>query len=52
MWSDEAQTPLSCASGCKINIPTIPGRVLYYVIERQDGGGIWTPGVTQAVAVK
>ena len=52
VWSDEAQTPESCATGCTIVIPAIPGRVLYYAIERQDGSGNWTPGITQAIAVK
>jgi hypothetical protein len=52
VWSDEAQTPQACAAGCKINIPALPGRVLYYVIERQNSGGVWIGGAMQAIAVK
>lgn len=26
----------SCASGCNINVPAVPGRVLYYVVDRKN----------------
>jgi len=52
VWSDETQTPQGCAAGCTIRIPAIPGRVLYYAIERQDSNGAWTKGTTRAIAVK
>jgi hypothetical protein len=52
VWSDETQSPQNCSSGCTVNIPVIPGRVVYYAIERQDGSGNWRTGAMQAVAVK
>ncbi len=52
VWSDETQLPQSCTTGCTVNIPVIPGRVVYYVIERQAASGAWSSGATQAIAVK
>ncbi|MBI1898588.1 MAG: hypothetical protein HYS04_18950, partial [Acidobacteria bacterium] len=31
--------PIDCESGCTIDLPTIPGRVLYYKVERLDNSG-------------
>jgi hypothetical protein len=38
-------TPTSCASGCTINVPAMPGRLLYYRVETFDGS-TWTSGDT------
>jgi hypothetical protein len=36
----ETLTPVECQGGCKISVPAIPGRILYYRVERlNDGGG-------------
>ncbi len=33
VWLDEAQTALSCRTGCKLSIPALPGHVVYYKLE-------------------
>ena len=35
----DALHPTSCAGGCNIDIPAIPGRVVYYRVERMDTQG-------------
>ena len=42
----------SCPNGCRISVPAIPGRVLYYSIERQDGNGNVLTGGLQAQIVQ
>jgi hypothetical protein len=37
--SDAGQSQVACVSGCTITIPAIPGRVVYYVVDRIDGFG-------------
>ncbi len=45
----EAATHANCQAGCTIALPAVPGRVLYYVIDRLDAAGklagSGTPGV-------
>lgn len=51
-WQSEAPSPVACSSGCTAKIPAIPGRVLYYVVERLDGAGsVVASDVHRAVAV-
>lgn len=38
MFLSEGASYQSCSTGCTINIPAIPGRVLYYAIERNGFG--------------
>lgn len=35
----DSQTWLACGSGCILQIPVIPGRVLYYVVDRMNASG-------------
>lgn len=37
--SDSGQTFVSCSNGCTMLLPAIPGRVVYYVVDRVDGSG-------------
>ena len=41
----------SCSSGCTIEVPAIPGRVLYYAIDRQDQDGNTIRGDTLVTVV-
>jgi hypothetical protein len=44
----------SCANGtiCTITIPSLPNRLLYYVVDRLDGSGaVVTTSAMQVVAV-
>ena len=52
VWMDGIQSPQACGSGCTIKTPAIPGRVLYYVVDRlaANGSVIFTSPM-QAVAV-
>lgn len=43
---------VSCNSGCAISIPAISGRVLYYVVDRQDGSGNLIPGEPKVMVVR
>lgn len=48
----DSLTPTTCSSGCTINIPALPGRILYYQIERlNDSGVIMNTSNVQVVAV-
>lgn len=38
MFLSEGASYTSCSNGCTINIPAIPGRVLYYAVERNGFG--------------
>ncbi|HVW10994.1 MAG TPA: hypothetical protein VHC90_20560 [Bryobacteraceae bacterium] len=42
----------ACTNGCTISVPAIPGRVLFYAVDRQDGAGNTVPGDTQVVVVR
>jgi hypothetical protein len=53
-FSNETVTRLGCANGatCTVTIPSLPNRVLYYVIDRLDSSGtIVTSSSLEAVAV-
>jgi hypothetical protein len=41
-----------CASGCTIPVPAIPGRVLFYAVDSQDGAGNTIPGNVQVLVVR
>jgi hypothetical protein len=46
-------TPVACAAGCSMEVPVIPGRVVYYRIERLDGdGNVLFTGPTKAYGVR
>ncbi len=47
VFDSETQHKTPCGSGCTISIPAIPGRILFYQIERSNG-----PGAIQARAVQ
>jgi hypothetical protein len=51
-FSSENQGWQPCANGCTVSVPAIPGRVLFYAVDRQDGGGTTIPGATQIVVVR
>jgi hypothetical protein len=53
-FTNESVTRQSCANGaaCVVTIPSLPNRVLYFVIDRLDGSGnVLTTSAMQAVAV-
>ena len=53
-FTNETVTRQSCANGaaCSVIIPSLPNRMLYYVIDRLDGNGnVMTSSAMQAVAV-
>jgi hypothetical protein len=52
-YSFQSENPQwqSCAGGCTIQVPAIPGRVLFYAVDRQDGNGNTVPGQTQVQVV-
>jgi hypothetical protein len=37
LWLSETQHYTACGAGCTVNIPGIPGRVVYYSVERTNG---------------
>jgi hypothetical protein len=41
----------ACPGGCTIQIPAIPGRVLFYTIDGKDGNGNTIPGALQVQVV-
>ena len=41
-----------CTNGCTVSVPAIPGRVLFYAVDRQDGAGNTVPGSPQVVVVR
>ena len=40
LFAGETQSKTSCSSGCTVNIPAIPGRILFYQIERSNGSNV------------
>jgi hypothetical protein len=50
--SIDTRTPTSCSSGCTINIPVIPGRVVYYSVGSSPDGLTWTYGTPQVGLVQ
>jgi hypothetical protein len=53
-FTNESVTRESCANGtiCTITIPSLPNRLLYYVVDRLDGSGaVVTTSAMQVVAV-
>ena len=51
-FASETQTLQACSGGCTINLPALPGRVVYYVVDRTDNSGnIVSSTPMQAVAV-
>jgi hypothetical protein len=56
-WEGEARSLTNCGNGCTIQIPAIPGRLVYYRLRWSSDGTNWTnssPGVAvaQIAAVK
>ena len=41
-FAGESQALTSCSPACEVAIPAIPGRVLYYLVERQNGSNTTT----------
>jgi hypothetical protein len=37
VFESEPQSYMNCSSRCEVTIPAIPGRLLYYVVQRQNG---------------
>jgi hypothetical protein len=37
VFASEAQSYTNCSGKCEVTIPAIPGRILYYVVQRQNG---------------
>ena len=52
-WSylREAPASTSCVSGCTINVPAIPGKVLYYLIEQTNSSGALRTALPTQVAI-
>ncbi len=53
-FTNETVTRQACANGasCTITIPTLPNRIVYYVVDRLDSNGnVLQTGLMQAVAV-
>jgi hypothetical protein len=48
-WASEPVKYADCSSGCRVRMNLIPGRVAYYIIERNNGGQIATSPVMVAV---
>jgi len=53
-YSFQSESPnwQSCANGCTVLVPAIPGRVLFYAIDRQDGNGNIIPGNPQVLVAR
>jgi len=47
----DSLTATTCSSGCAINIPAIPGRVLVYRIERLNSGTLISTGPLEIAAI-
>ena len=52
-WVSEPQNWTACgsAAGCKINVPAVSSRILYYVIDRMNAAGAVTSGSVMMTAV-
>ncbi|HTS51480.1 MAG TPA: hypothetical protein VMH05_26210 [Bryobacteraceae bacterium] len=48
-WASEPVKYADCSAGCRIRMNLIPGRVAYYIIQRNNGGQITTSPVMVAV---
>ena len=48
-WASEPARYAQCGGGCTVRMALIPGRVVYYIIERNNGGRITTSPVMVAV---
>jgi hypothetical protein len=48
-WASEPVRYADCSAGCRVRMNLIPGRVAYYIIERNHGGQITTSPVLVAV---
>lgn len=46
-FESETRTLTRCTGGCRIRIPALPGRVVYYRIGRSADGTTWTYGPPQ-----
>lgn len=46
-FASESPSFTSCTSGCTINIPAIPGRTVYYEVDRKDANNNIYPGGLQ-----
>lgn len=46
----DASSYTACGSGCVVNVPAIPGRTLYYQVQRKNGSLV-TSGQTEIVTV-
>ena len=51
LYASETQSHTSCGSGCTVNVPALPGRVLYYRIHRKNAAGVESVGPVQMSAV-
>ena len=51
-FASDAPTPAACSSGCTINIPALPGRVLFFGVERLNSGVPVSNGALQVMAVE
>lgn len=49
VFASETQHPLACGTGCMLTIPAIPGRLLYYRVERTNGASVALGPVQMAV---
>lgn len=52
LFASETQSYTSCGSGCTVNIPALPGRMLYYRIHRKNASSIEAIGSIQILAVQ
>ena len=50
VWLSETQHYTACDSGCTVNIPAVPGRVVYYIVDRLNGSTTMS-GPLQTAAV-
>lgn len=50
-WQDQTVLPVACESGCRLTVPVIPGRVLYYRVERLKADGGLVLAYTKVLAV-
>lgn len=48
-WASEPVRYADCSAGCKVRMNLIPGRVAYYIIQRNNGGQVTTSPVMIAV---
>ncbi len=50
LFASETQSPTPCDSGCTVPIPAIPGRVVYYQVERSNGASVVSGPLQTVVA--